>query len=223
MRILVITHYSLQENTPRAFRALELIKKMRQDGYEIDVVEGKTRRAITDYQEGMEALLDSQSSVAQKRFKVLRKIGSVVINYLYGDMVIAQYYRKTSKLIRSDRVYDAGISIGHPLYTHMILALHARKQCRVKIADCGDQFYLNPKRQAPWWGVIQKKVFAKLDYICIPTPIAQKYYERYMQEEKIRIIPQGVNFEAFHRKAYHPNDSVTFSYAGAFYKDIRDP
>lgn len=220
MKLLVICHYGIHENTPRSFRTIELVRALKKDYYEVDVLVGSERKLYEDItDEQVETIRTSVGSTSVKKFKVLRKIGSTILNYIYGDMVILKCYRKNLNIVKNKK-YDAIISIGQPFYPHMISA--KCKACNpIRIADCGDPFYTKGKGIHIKW--LQKNVLSKMDYISIPTEKAVNYYEEYIDREKIKIIPQGVDFSRFKICDYKKNTVPTFGYAGVFYEGIRDP
>lgn len=225
MDILIIGHFGLYENTPRSFRTIELAKELVRRNHKVDIIEGKNKKIIEnftlDYKN--EECESSTVVVKEKKLKWLRKIVSTILNYLCGDMVILKFYNSTLNLIDKNKKYDVILSIGQPFYTHMVSAFGLKNMKCVKIADCGDPFYVDSKRQAPYLGYLQKLVFKRLDYVAIPTNIAVKYYDKYVEKEKIKVIPQGVDFSAFDVQEYKKKEVISFGYAGIFYETLRDP
>lgn len=222
MKILVLCHYGIHENTPRSFRTLELIKALKNDKYDIDLLEGKYKRFTKNINvESTEDEVSSYSERREKKFKQIRKLGSYVLNYLFGDMVILKCYLPNLNLVSSEK-YDVVISIGQPFYPHMISAKLNNGNI-VKIADCGDPFYIENSNMGKHIEQLQKFVLNKMDYITIPVESAKSYYRKYVPDKKIKVIPQGVDFSSFDTCEYRKNDVPTFAYAGVFYDKIRDP
>lgn len=223
MRILLLSHYKLYENIPRSFRTLELLKKMQEYGYEVDLLVGIEKRLYKNYKIETE-LKKSCDKVSnkKKKFATIRKLISSILNYLFGDMVILKYYHANKRLIR-DKNYDVVLSIGQPFYVHMISAKIKCEDRTIKVADCGDPFYIKGKHMAPYIGNLQRKIFAKMDYVTVPTEKAVPYYVDYVKRSKIKVIPQGVDFNSFDIAKYVKNPVPTFGYAGVFYEKLRDP
>jgi len=69
---------------------------------------------------------------------------------------------------------------------------------------------------------IEKKWCKTVDYITIPIEAARKaYYPEF--REKIRVIPQGFNFDDVKLANYRKNKIPTFVYSGVIYTGKRDP
>ena len=221
-KILVICHFGLNENTPRSFRSKELIRALSERGYPVDIIIGKDKRLFHNGENVEDSITGERNNQSKNTYKVFRKIGSSILNYIYGDMVILKYYKSNKRIIDAT-AYDILISIGQPFYPHMISAFSKTNSNCIKIADCGDPFYVKGRGMAPHIGLLQKIVFKKLDYICVPTEKAVQYYTEFAAKEKIKVIPQGVDFKRFRISVYTKNTVPTFGYAGVFYEDLRDP
>ena len=60
------------------------------------------------------------------------------------------------------------------------------------------------------------------DYITVPFIGAKKaYYKEFFH--KIKVIPQGFQFEINQKVNIPKNEKITFAYSGTFLKDIRNP
>lgn len=224
MKILIICHFGIYENTARAFRTYELLKKMQEHQYDIDLLVGSEKRLYKKFKLGSsnKNIPTCNKNVKQKKWVFIRKIGSYILNYLSGDMVILKYYGPCKKLI-FDKDYDAVLSIGQPFYPHMIAATASISNTAIKIADCGDPFYIKGKHMAPYLAIMQKKIFSQFHYVVVPTVKALPYYVNYIKKDKLVVIPQGVDFSSFKLATYQKNDIPTFGYAGIFYEKLRDP
>lgn len=100
------------------------------------------------------------------------------------------------------------------------------KKKTISIADYGDPFYNNPQmKKFIFLKFVEKLTLKKFNYITIPTEESRKYYLDLVPEEKIKIIPQGFNFDEvkINIKSYHKNEIPTFCYAGIFYEKLRNP
>jgi hypothetical protein len=98
---------------------------------------------------------------------------------------------------------------------------------KIWLADCGDPFMLSTLnvRKIPFYFKYLEKAFCRrCDFIVTPTKAGYKgYYPEF--REKIRVIPQGFNYEEERAKLgdYTENDVLTFVYAGAFLHKGRNP
>ena len=69
---------------------------------------------------------------------------------------------------------------------------------------------------------IEKYWSKRTDYITVPISAAKySYYKEF--QDKVRVIPQGFNFDDIRISDYKVNNVVTFMYAGLFYPKKRDP
>ena len=92
------------------------------------------------------------------------------------------------------------------------------------IADSGDPFSGSQQtKRAIYMRWLEKWVYRFYDFLTIPTEGAIPAYNKVIEREKIRIIPQGFDFGATPIQEYKKNAVPTFAYAGVFYKDIRNP
>jgi hypothetical protein len=106
-------------------------------------------------------------------------------------------------------------------------ALYRRKyglNNTIFIADSGDPFSGSQQtKRAIYMRWLEKWVYRFYDFLTIPTEGAIPAYNKVIEREKIRIIPQGFDFGATPIQEYKKNAVPTFAYAGVFYKDIRNP
>ena len=93
------------------------------------------------------------------------------------------------------------------------------------VADSGDPFSTCQQYKiAPYFKLLEKKVLKHFDYLAIPTSLAIDAYKELVPLKKIKIIPQGFNFEI--KNNFPPiskNEIPHFAYAGVFYEGIRNP
>ena len=122
--------------------------------------------------------------------------------------------------------YDLVVSIGLPVEIHLGTALGLRKNKKlqknaVTIADYGDPF----SGQTIFWGykLIDYLVLRIFNFLSVPTEKAVSSYRLFKSREKIRVIPQGFNFNEYPIYEYQKNEIPTFAYAGCFYSEIRNP
>lgn len=220
-KVLVVTHWFYPLNVPRAFRATELSKQLIKDGYEVDVVNLNRKKLIKMNNFG--AINDCETkSTSRLKSKYFSKLNSI-FEFFLGERF---YFINKSFFSKIDiNNYDIVISIGLPFYVHRLVASSIKKYNwkGIAIADWSDPYYKSHVKLARYFKYIQKQVISKFDYIVIPIEDVKDYYLEYSTEKKIKIIPQGFNFETVRLKTYKRKKKVTFGYGGIFYKDIRNP
>ncbi|QDP41458.1 glycosyltransferase family protein [Radiobacillus deserti] len=228
-KVLIITHWYYPRNVPRAFRARALVNELKQKGYSVDLLVGDYKQLISNNEYDEEMLKSrgvsnkrARSFSNNKLFYLIKNI----INYFIGERFLLTCGRFIYKGIDTTS-YDAIISIGLPFYIHLVTALKIkrhRKGDKIYIADWSDPFYgVKDVKLAPYFKKIQKFICSQFDYNIIPTSRAVNYFKKYTNEDKIRVIPQGFNFNEVTLLDYKKNKVVTFGYAGIFYKEIRNP
>lgn len=231
MKIIVISGSFDPILSPRSFRTTELVKELsrrghdirlllpyRDDGYNIsaDIVElglGFFRRGSNVY--------------ANKKSFLLRIVNRIATQFFaYPDFSIVRNLRKELK--KEQRNYDLLISIVAPHAINWALGLMYKKDNKLAktwVADCGDPFMLagNSKQYRPFWFKYLEKTWCKhCDYISVPHKGAiDGYYPEF--KNKIRIIPQAMNFEDVRLDEYKPNEIPTFAYSGSVVPGVCDP
>lgn len=229
-KILIVTHHFYPENTPRAFRATELSKHLIKNGYSVDVVFGERKLVlrcgdIADYFSKTNTI--NLSSVSREH--TWTKIGKAIFRYFFGErFILTNLNWVLNQMLNQIALdgYDGVISIGTPFYIHMAVARALRQQKNriPSVCDNGDPFYNFKRRdKAFYFKYIQRSTFSAFDYICTPIEASVSYYAQYVSTDKIKVIPQGFNFENVQRQVYGRKSFPRFAYAGRFYKDIRNP
>lgn len=224
-RILLISHWYYPRNNPRAFRARALADELINLGYEADVLSGETKSLIKcenlkNYYVNCKNIC-IETSDSRNRAKILIK---PVIRFLIGEKFYLTHIRKMMQ--KADRHYDVLIAVCNPFYT-AYLSVHLKKKYKNKplvICDCGDPWYLGFPRHSFLVRQMQKYVFRNVSFITVPIKESLKYYARYADREKIRVIPQGFRTEGIVLKGVCKREGcIRFAYAGRFYMDIRSP
>jgi hypothetical protein len=137
---------------------------------------------------------------------------------------------KVRNALVTEKDYDLMITIAvpHPIHWGAAWARTLRNPiAKVWVADCGDPFMgLTADTFKPpfYFKFIEHFWSQKSDYISVPFEGAiNGYFPQY--REKIKIIPQGFNFDdvEIDINHYKPNKIPTFAYAGGFIKGARDP
>jgi hypothetical protein len=234
-RIVIISRTILPMLAPRSLRATELAIELARQGHDVVVyaVLGKFdykdfeiehNLKVHDFEEMKFATLNSDGVASSGIVtKLFTKLFNKIIQF--PDVELAF---KIPKILKKEKNVDLLITIAVPYPIHWGAALY---KSRIKnvfpktwIADCGDPFMGNKfNKHYSYFKFIEKWFCRKADYITIPIEEAKEgYYKEF--HDKIRVIPQGFNFDDVNLKSEEPNNEVvTFIYAGAFYTGIRDP
>ncbi|WP_340025415.1 hypothetical protein MHI24_09655 [Paenibacillus sp. FSL K6-1096] len=228
-RILIVTHWYFPRNVPRAFRAKELVNEFRNRGFLVDLVVGDYKQFILhkDYNQNDFEKKDVSNSNSAKLSNnpILSKLKDI-FNFFLGDRFFVTSGFFVYKNIDVEK-YDSIVSIGLPFYINFITALKIKKikstKC-ISISDWSDPFFKSgDTKVAFYFKALQKYACSAVNYITIPTENALYYFENYTDKNKIKVIPQGFNFENVKLEEYKKNKRITFAYAGIFYKEIRNP
>ncbi len=160
-----------------------------------------------------------------KRFK--RKL----IEWFYPGGFNFEFAYTVSKALRkSDNKFDLCISVGLPLNAHYGLRLATKKRnnlTKVKIADYGDPYSSNTTIQTPFFHKwFEKWILKKFDFIIVPTEVMAPSFYEFKSKDKILVLPQGLDFKGIKLADNLLSDQSNvpvLTYAGNFYKDIRNP
>ena len=140
--------------------------------------------------------------------------------FLYPDIEMIPMIRHA---LKKEKNTDILISIAVPYINHFAIASLKKTNAKCWISDCGDPFTKSPFHKMPrYFEYFEKKWSRKTDYIVVPVEEAK---DGYFQEfrDKIKVIPQGFNFDDIKLADYQKNNIPTFAYSGVVYKDLRDP
>jgi hypothetical protein len=238
--ILLVSVSFYPENSPRSFRATELAKELCRQGHKVLVagvdISGKSnaqrQRLLEEYGIQWLSLGDGSWSILNERWQQGGRIRSLVarlLGYFAEFPSIEWYFRIPKRLVMPVEV-DAVISIAKPFAVHWGVSRLAKKglfKNKVWLADCGDPFMLSTLNVRPipfYFKYLEKAFCRECDFIITPTEAGYKgYYPEF--REKIRVIPQGFNYEEERVKLgdYTENEVLTFVYAGAFLHKGRNP
>jgi hypothetical protein len=234
MKILVISQHLLPMQTPRAHRTSELVKELGKRGHDVTLyaVLGKYDYTSFEKKYGVKVknlplrwMVHPYNSDNDKRRTLVDKVlGKLLRKFEFPNI---EFKHRVPKILKNDHNYDALITIADPHQIHWGVASLRKKSPHlvppIWIADCGDPFMLNGSaHHLSYFEKFERRFSEQCDFLTVPVEEAkQGYYSEY--REKIRVIPQGFEFEE-DEKRIEPNNAVlTFAYAGVFYKDIRNP
>ena len=164
----------------------------------------------------------------QKYLDFLSNGISRVLSILFEYPAIEEMFQ-VRKILKNENEYDLMISFAVPYPVHWGVALSRSEKHYIAhkwVADCGDPFMgdvLDSFRKPFYFKYLEKYFCRKADFISIPIESAKYgYYPEFHQ--KIKIIPQGFNFDLSVKELSHFINSIpTFAYAGTFIPGTRDP
>ena len=228
MKTLIVSGFFYPANTPRAFRTTELAKELSRLGHSVTLYVPKCDHdyisMIKEYPTMDLRFFDKvDKEIPQNRMKYL--LWRILdLYFAYSNI---KYFKMLKKILKNETEYDLLISIAVPHGIHWGIGriYKSREIAKTWVADCGDPYMLckTDSRSKPFYFEWFEKLWCKkCDYITVPTDTSYTgYYPEF--HSKIRIIPQGFNFDAIHFPEYKKNEVPTFAFAGGFIKGVRDP
>jgi hypothetical protein len=235
-RILLVSNGFYPEISPRSYRATELAKEFCRLGHHVTVITKNRDYGYHDFlKENSLALkmwpktiLPQITDFKKNPFNILSRILSRILLTLFEYPGIEDMFR-VRRMLRTESGYDLMISFAVPYPVHWGVAWARTGNHRISevwVADCGDPYMgdvLDTFRKPFYFGFLEKWFCRKSDYISIPVEGARSgYYPEF--HNKIRIIPQGYEFNQEEHKGVDPVNLVpSFAYAGGFLPGIRDP
>jgi len=230
--IVIVAHEIFPRIAPRSFRATELAKALAKKGHnvtllaslgEFDYFNFETKYGIKIKDLGTSRFATSNSSGPIKL--PLWKLGFIYFLRKLIEFPSIFLMRRVKKAIISENKFDLLITVAVPYPIHWGASLISKKNRNFQtwISDCGDPYMFNSiKKPFFYYKYLEKFWCKKTDYISVPILTAKEsYYEEF--RDKIKIIPQGFNFDEIRLNYYIKNKIPTFIYAGLFYPNKRDP
>jgi hypothetical protein len=234
-KFLLVSDGFYPEISPRSFRATELTKEFCRQGHEVTVITKFRINEYTDFLKEFPISLKMWSKPVFPKIPVFRKWPfsfffrgiARVMALLFEYPVIEEMFQVKKKL-KHEKGYNLMISFAVPYPVHWGVALSRSKQHRIAdiwVADCGDPYMgdvLDSFRKPFYFRYLEKLFCRRADFISIPVESALSgYYPEFYN--KIKIIPQGFNFDLAERKPEFKNNIPEFAYTGGFLHGIRDP
>lgn len=230
MKFVLISLHYYPRISPRSNRTIELSKELARRGHDVIVYSllGKYDYSLYEKEFGVKVknlgystwgLMDSEEKVHPTLFK--RIIRKYLGKWMWlPDREIISWVK--SAIAREGDI-DCLITIARPHVIHYAASLADTRKVKRWIADCGDPFTLNPLKNYPFYfSSYEHKWCRKCDFITVPFEGAKTgYFEQY--HSKIRVIPQGFNFEEIVLKPYSQHKVPHFAYIGAVYNNGRNP
>lgn len=215
MNILIICYFSVEDTTPRAFRARSLYESLSRLGHVVTLV---TPPKIHKSHEVKKA-----SPLGTKIKLLARKALLFFLPDGIGTFKIPFFIKQLN-----GKNADITISVGLPFTVHLAAALAVSfklLKTKLLIADYGDPYSQNPGSAKCFYAeTMEKWVVSKFDIVTIPTIKAVAAFEKITtNKNKLFIIPQGYPIEKIYSTNYKKNNIPNFAYAGILYKLIRNP
>lgn len=229
MKVLLISGCFFPTKGPRAFRTTELAKELAIQGHLVTVMfptNGFDYKQIEN-DLGISILdIPLKWSIFKSNKLIFRILNRLLLTlFEFPDI---EYLFRLPKLFSKLKEYDLLVSIAVPHPIHWAVARYIKKNQRffkTWIADCGDPFMfarLDSFNKLFYFKYFEKQFCKRADFITIPIKEGiAGYYPEY--HSKIKIVPQGFNFEEIKINNYSPNSIPTFAFAGSFILRSRDP
>jgi hypothetical protein len=236
LKILLVSNGFYPEISPRSFRATELAMEFSRQGHDVTVI---TRFRNHDYKNFLSESpiclrmwskyrLKEVPNIGGRWTRLLARIINRVLKVLFEYPTIEDMF-KLKKILKHENGYNLLISFAVPYPVHWGVAWSRTRKHKIAgkwIADCGDPYMgdiLDTFRKPFYFKYIEMWFSRKADFLTIPIEGAiDGYYPEF--HRKIRIIPQGFNFDIETRTKKIPENKIpTFAYAGGFIPGARDP
>lgn len=231
MKILIVSGAFYPNNSPRAFRTTELVKEFSRLGHDVTLCIPQTKYDHTEFIKEFPTIFKHYKAIGERRkFIGVSLVDRVIFHYEHWliDRPSLQNMKNVEKALENESGYDLLITIAVPHFIHWAVGkLYAKGQkiAKIWVADCGDPFMLagSLAQKPPFWFKPLEKRWCRLcDYISVPTDTSfQGYYPEF--KNKVRVIPQGFNFDDVKLPEYEKNNVPTFAFAGSLIKNKRDP
>ena len=233
MRIVIYTQCILPYISPRSQRSWNLALNLAKMGHDVVVY---AILGNTDYSEYESKYKMQFKELGPSFFGCVRSDGKrqTIItrglrkifgrSFQFPEIELSWLVSRSLKKELTKQPIDLLITIASPHTIHWGAAKVLPDE-RVKcwVADCGDPFMGNPFHKPPKrYERIERDWCSKVEAIAIPVENGEgAYYPEF--RGKIKVIPQGFDFENVTLAKYERNPIPTFAFSGAIYKKFRDP
>lgn len=231
MNILIVSGAFFPTNSPRSFRTTELVKELYRLGHKVTLYIPKTAYNYTSFLKDFQIDIKFYNRVQEKRsFLGISILDRVIFRFLnqFCAYPTLNSYPILTKALEEEKGYDILVTIAVPHSIPWAFGkLYAKgiRAAKTWISDCGDPFMFEQSgnfRPPFYLKKLETRWCKYCDYISVPTETSYLgYYPEF--REKIRVIPQGFDFDAVKMSEYKKNPIPTFAYAGSFIPGKRDP
>lgn len=237
-KILIVSRSFYPMNSPRSFRTTELVKEFARKGHDVTLLTIKNDEFHIPFEKEFGVTVKDMGPLrfppvslngTGRMGNFLNRVVRRGLHLLFEYPDIELMFR-VKKALESLEGFDLLISIAVPHPVHWGVAAAWREEnpiARTWVADCGDPYMgqtLDSFNKLFYFSYFEKYFCRKADYITVPIESAREgYYPEFW--DKIRVIPQGYNFEEINidHSLYRPNPVPTFAYAGGLIPGGRDP
>jgi len=236
VKLLLVSNAFYPEISPRSYRATELAREFSRQGHEVVVITKYRNHDYSDLLRETSVVLKMwdggklpEVGIARRNpWAFLSRALKRALLVLFEYPAIEDMFH-VRKMLRRENGYDMMISfaVPYPVHWGVAWAMNRRRKIATKwVADCGDPYMgdvLDSFRKPFYFAYLEKWFCKKADFITIPVQSAiDAYYPEF--HGKIKIIPQGFNFDISTPKQEKPDrEGPEFAYAGRFLQGIRDP
>lgn len=230
-KILITSVSFYPRISPRSFRTTELAKELARQGHDVTVLTYNRGFDYGNFSSNYNIKIEDFVYGKWKEIKgsniIIRGFRFLLKHFLmFPDIQLTPLLKRA---LKNKTGYDLLISIAVPYPVHWGVALAKQKNtklAKVWVADCGDPFMGNKEAKAEhpfYFQFIENWFCKKPDYMTVPIKEAIQAYP-YFCREKIRVIPQGFNFEEEITTVERvENPYPCFAYAGNLSKGLRNP
>jgi hypothetical protein len=235
-KILLVSNGFYPEISPRSFRATELAKEFCRQGHEITVISKYRNHDYFEFTKEFsvtiklwnKSMFPKVPDFKRRPFSFVSRVISRLLSLLFEYPGIEEMFR-VKKMLKNENGYDLMISFAVPYPVQWGVSWSRSEKHPIAVtwvADCGDPYMgdvLDSFRKPFYFRYLEKWFCRKADYISIPVKSSRiGYYPEF--HNKIRIIPQGFDFDLTDNNKEQPANSIPeFAYAGRFLHGIRDP
>ena len=238
-KILILSRSFYPMNSPRSFRTTELAKELARLGHEVTVLTPKKNKHIDFAKEHNLNIIDlggakwkaidlTGKGLNLKLKRVFRRLFQLALHYPELEYTF-KVKKAIQELKRKGRKFDLLISIAVPFTIHWGVALTWKNDssdiAKTWVADCGDPFMgaeNDTFKPFFYFKYVEKWFCEKVDYLTVPVATAtQAYFTEF--HKKIKVIPQGFNFDEVKTAPKEEKRYPHFAYAGGLIPGRRDP
>lgn len=230
MKVLIISGAFYPNNSPRAFRTTELVKRFCKLGHNVTLY-------IPDKGEDLNGFLkDYPVTICHYKEKSINETGRPGIIRRIWNRFLSQFLEypytyllfSLPRALKNECNYDLLVTIAMPHPIHWAIGkmyAKGKRLAKIWVADCGDPYMFcgTSQYKHPFYFARQEKRWCReCDYIAVPVEGARNaYYHEF--RDKIRVIPQAFDFEEVKLQNFTPNKVPTFAFSGNLIPKVRDP
>ena len=236
-KILIVSSAFYPENSPRSFRATELVKELCRQNHDVTLYTNKKdifhvpleiEFGVKIRDLGSRKLVPINVASGSKPLVLCKRVINRILlqTVLYPDIELMFMVKKALK--KEQETYDLLISIAVPHPIHWGTAWARTKKhpiAKIWVADCGDPFMgaiHDSFKKVFYFKYLEQWFCRKADYIAVPKiMMKENYYPEF--QHKVIEISQGFKFDEVVRSHTQKNDLPTFGFAGTFIRTTRNP